>query len=60
MPLGTAKSFVVLAGSGVTNTGKTTLNGDLGTFPTKAITGLSTVTLNGKNQAGDALPVRLA
>ncbi|HEY5248959.1 MAG TPA: ice-binding family protein [Dermatophilaceae bacterium] len=55
VPLGTAKSFVVLAGAGVTNTGKTTLNGNLGTFPTKAITGLSTLTLNGTNHAGDAV-----
>lgn len=55
VPLGTAKSFVVLAGAGVTNTGKTTLNGNLGTFPTTAITGLSTITLNGTNHAGDAV-----
>jgi hypothetical protein len=55
VPLGTAKSFVVLAGSGVSNTGRTTLNGNLGTFPTTAITGLSTITLNGTNHAGDAV-----
>jgi type VI secretion system secreted protein VgrG len=55
VPLGTAKSFVVLAGAGVTNTGKTTLNGNVGTFPTKAISGLSTLTLNGTNHAGDAV-----
>jgi Ice-binding-like len=55
VPLGTAGSFVVLAGGGITNTGKTTLNGDIGSFPTTAITGLSTVTLNGKNHAGHAV-----
>lgn len=55
VPLGTAQSFVVLAGAGVTNTGATTLNGNLGTFPTTAITGLSTLTLNGTNHAGDAV-----
>ena len=53
--LGTADSFVVLAGAGVSNTGPTTLNGDLGSFPTTTITGLGTVTLNGTNHAGDAL-----
>jgi hypothetical protein len=55
VPLGTAKSFVVLAGAGITNTGKTTLNGNIGTFPTKSTTGMSTVTLNGTNHAGDAV-----
>ena len=55
VPLGTASSFVVLAGAGVTNTGATTLNGDLGTFPTTAITGESTIILNGTNHAGDAV-----
>lgn len=53
VPLGTADSFVVLAGAGITNIGSTTLNGDLGTFPNPAITGMATVTLNGTNHAGD-------
>jgi hypothetical protein len=55
VPLGTATSFVVLAGSGVTNTGATTLNGNLGTYPTTSITGESTLTVNGTNHAGDAV-----
>jgi len=53
--LGTASSFGVLAGSGITNIGATTINGDIGTFPTTSITGLATVTLNGVNHAGDTV-----
>ena len=55
VPLGTADSFAVLAGAGITNTGPTTLNGDLGTFPTTSITGTSTLTVNGTNHGGDAV-----
>ncbi len=55
IPLGTAGSFVVLAGAGVTNTGSTTLTGDLGTFPTTSETGTSTLTLNGVDHGGDAV-----
>jgi hypothetical protein len=53
VPLGTASSYVVLAGLGVTNTGKTTLNGDVGSFPAPAMTGMNTVTLNGATHAAD-------
>jgi hypothetical protein len=41
VPLHTAESFAVLAGSGITNTGTTTIDGDVGASPT------GTVTLNG-------------
>jgi hypothetical protein len=54
-PLGTADSFVVLAGAGITNTGPTTLNGDFGTFPTTSVSGAGQITKTGTNHAGDAV-----
>jgi hypothetical protein len=53
--LGTADSFAVLAGTGITNTGPTTITGDIGTFPTTSITGLTSLTLLGTNHAGDSV-----
>jgi type VI secretion system secreted protein VgrG len=55
VPLGTADSFAVLAGSGITNTGPTTVRGDLGTYPTTTETGIASVTVTGTDHAGDAV-----
>jgi len=55
VPLGTASKFAVLAGAGITNTGPTTVTGDLGTYPTTTMTGTGSLTVNGTNHAGDAV-----
>jgi hypothetical protein len=55
VPLGTARQFAVLAGAGITNTGTTTITGDIGTYPITSITGSQTIVLNGANHAGDAV-----
>jgi hypothetical protein len=54
--LGTAKSFSVLAGSAITNTGPTTVAGDVGTYPTPTETGFGSMTFaGGTNHHGDAV-----
>src|SRR4051812_31814879 len=55
VPLGAAHSFAVLAGTGITNTGPTTVNGDIGTYPTTSITGSSSLTVTGTNHHGDSV-----
>jgi hypothetical protein len=53
--LGTADNFAVLAGAGITDTGPTTITGDIGTFPTTTESGTGSITLTGTNHAGDAV-----
>jgi hypothetical protein len=57
--LGTADSFAVLAGSTVTNTGATTVHGNLGVWPGSAITGiLPAMVTGGTIHAGDAVAMQ--
>jgi hypothetical protein len=53
--LGTAASFAVLAGQGVTNTGPTVVNGDLGTSPNPAVAGFPPGTVHGTIHAADTV-----
>jgi hypothetical protein len=54
VPLGTSGGFIVLGGSTVTNTGATSVTGDLGVSPGSAVTGFPPGTVSGTIHAGDA------
>jgi hypothetical protein len=57
--LGTAASFAVLAGTTVTNTGPSTISGDLGVSPGTAITGFPPgKVINGTQHAADAVALQ--
>jgi hypothetical protein len=53
--LGTAASFAVLAGSTVTNTGSTVINGNVGVSPGSAVTGFPPGIVNGVISVADAV-----
>ena len=57
-PLGTAANFAVLAGSTITNTGASAVNGDLGVSPGTAVTGFPPGTLNGAQHLNDAVALQ--
>ena len=59
--LGTTSSYAVLAGSTITNTGTTTINGsaggDIGLFPGTAFTGQASATISGTVHLADAAAI---
>jgi hypothetical protein len=57
VPLGVAANFAVLGGSAISNTGLTTITGDIGSSPTPTITGFPPGIVTGTNHLGDATTV---
>jgi hypothetical protein len=56
--LGSATSFAVLAGTTITNTGATTITGNVGLHPGSAAKGFTTVTLHGVKHLADAVALK--
>ena len=60
VPLGTADSFAVLAGTTITNAGPTAIGGDLGLHPGSAVVGFPPGTVSGARHVGDAVAQQAA
>ena len=60
VPLGTASSFAILAGSAITNTGPTVINGNMGIHPNgiTSITGFPPGLVNGAVHAANAVALQ--
>ena len=56
--LKSADSFAILAGSTITNTGTTTIHGDVGLHPGTVFSGQDTVNLNGELHIADAVALQ--
>jgi Ice-binding-like len=56
--LGTAGGFAVLAGETITNTGPTTITGNVGLHPGSAVTGFASVTLHGAQHVADGVALK--
>lgn len=56
--LGSAANFAVLAGSTITSTGATVINGDLGLTPGSSVTGFPAGIINGTTHVADAAAVQ--
>jgi hypothetical protein len=55
VPMGTAEPFAVLGGLGITNTGTTSINGDIGSLPNPVMTVTGSVRLTGTDHHGDGV-----
>src|SRR5674536_49092 len=56
--VGTTYNFAVLAGTTITNTGKSSINGSVGLFPGTAFTGQENVAVNGDVQLANAVALK--
>ncbi|MDP2401420.1 MAG: ice-binding family protein, partial [Actinomycetota bacterium] len=53
--LGTTSNFAILAGQTITNTGTTTINGDVGVHPGSTFDDVGTATINGTLHLADGV-----